>query len=179
MTSFPIQVISRMNVQYFLALFDYWYLHKMTFGILWSLPQPWMLKFKISRFEVKFECFWHIWYKGQMSTKKLHSRLNKKVQAFLTNQKSSSIWKQLLNEHRKRLRITYIIGMSQHAKWYLNKIEKAFNVTFAGWRSVHQRLRIYFVSNHSLNFEGHRNGQLGSLAHSAKLPRWPFLWPLI
>ena len=37
--------------------------------------------------------------------------------------------------------------MSQHAEWDLDKIEKTFNWTFAGWKSMHQGFRIYFVWN--------------------------------
>ena len=35
----------------------------------------------------------------------------------------------------------------QHAQWSLNRIEKTFNGTFAGWKNMHQGFRIYFVRN--------------------------------
>ena len=36
---------------------------------------------------------------------------------------------------------------SQHAECDLSKIEKTFNGTLAGWKSMHQGLRKYFVWN--------------------------------
>ena len=44
----------------------------------------------------------------------------------------------------------FAINALQHAEWDLNKIEKTFNGTFAGWKSMHQGLRIYFVWNSRL-----------------------------
>ena len=68
--------------------------------------------------------------------------------------------------------------VTQHAEWDLNRIEKTFDGTFTGWKSMYQGFRIYFVWNPRL--KGHRNGQLDSLAKLAwSGPSWLFLWPLI
>ena len=40
-----------------------------------------------------------------------------------------------------------MLATAQHAEWDLIEIEKTFNGTFTGWKSMHQGLRIYFVWN--------------------------------
>ena len=37
--------------------------------------------------------------------------------------------------------------LTQHAQWILNNIEKTFNRTFTGWKSMHQVFRKYFSWN--------------------------------
>ena len=51
---------------------------------------------------------------------------------------------------KNQLELVHLKTSTQHAECDLNKIEKTFNRTFTGWKSMYQGFRIYFVRNPKL-----------------------------